>query len=79
MEFETDIYSNIFSETVDGTLYAAAQNCYGKTDIYNLVNHEITAKIPYPIYSVDKEYITAKSSVIYSGLSVCESAYEILF
>lgn len=64
MEFETDIYANIFCETVDGKMYAAAQNCYGKTDIYDLSQQTITAKIPYPIYNVDSEYIIAKSSVI---------------
>lgn len=64
IEFETDIYSNIYCETVDGKIFAAAQNCYGKTDIYDVAEMNITAKLPYPVYSVDSKYITVKSSVI---------------
>lgn len=63
-EFETDIYSNIYCETVDGRIFVAAQNFYGKTDIYDVAEKTITAKLPYPVYSVDSEYITVKSSVI---------------
>lgn len=64
IEFETDIYSNIYCETVDIRIFAAAQNFYGKTDIYDVAEKTITAKLPYPVYSVDSEYITVKSSVI---------------
>ena len=63
-EFETDIYSNIYCATVNGKILAAAQNRYGKTDIYDVSEKEISVKLPYPVYSVDSEYITVKSSVI---------------
>ncbi len=86
MEFETDIYANIYCETVDGKVYAAAQNCYGKTDIYDVTQKQITAKIPYPVYAVDSEYIIAKSSVIgpfgfglykWDGTAVTEVKYSL--
>lgn len=85
MEFETDIYSNIYCITVNDVIYAAAQNCYGKTDVYNAQTKEILFKIPYPITSVDGDYINTKSSNIgpmtfglydYSGREILEPKYS---
>lgn len=85
MEFETDIYSNIYSATSNGVQYAAAQNLYGATDVYDLKAKKIIFKIPYPTYSLDSDYITVKSENIgpftfglydYSGNEVLAPLYS---
>ncbi|MGN0106850.1 MAG: DUF5050 domain-containing protein, partial [Hominilimicola sp.] len=85
MEFETDIYSNIYCETVDGVIYAVAQNCYGKTDVYNAETKEMLFKIHYPVASLDRGYINVKSSNIgpmtfglydYNGKEILEPKYS---
>ena len=66
MEFETDIYSNIYCTTVGGVIYAAAQNCYDRTDVYNAETGECVFKIQNPIAGLDEVngYIITKSSSI---------------
>lgn len=61
MDFETDVYSNIYCESVNGIIYAAAQNIHGKTEVYNAVTKELIFTIPYPITGIDGEYIHTKS------------------
>ena len=61
MSFETDIYSNIYSNTVNGTTYAAAQNVYGKTDVYNALINELLFKIPHCTELLTDDYIITKS------------------
>lgn len=61
MSFETDIYSNIYSNTVNGTIYAAAQNVYGKTDVYNAETQELLFKIPRCTEQLTDDFIITKS------------------
>ena len=61
MSFETDIYSNIYSNTVNGTTYAAAVNVFGKTDLYNARTGELLVKIPRRTYKLTDDYILTKS------------------
>ena len=63
MKFDTDIYSNIYSVTVSGTVYAAAQNINGKTDIYDVSTQKILFTVPYPILKTAVDYIITQSSV----------------
>ncbi len=85
LQFETDVYTNIYCETVNGTIYAVAQNINNKTDIYNAETGEILFKAPYPVSETDNEYIVTKSSVIgqcsfglydYTGKEVLKPVYS---
>ena len=62
MEFETDIYYNIYSATADGVIYAAAQNCYSRTDVYNAETGELLFRIPLPVYAAKADCIITKST-----------------
>ena len=84
MEFETDIYSNVFCSTVGNTVFAIAQNGE-KADVYNVNTKKLVFRIPYPIYGADNEYIYIKSSVIgpmrfglydYNGKEILKPQYS---
>ena len=86
MGFETDIYENIFSADNGGVTYAAAENCYDRTDVYNARTQELLFKIPYPIYETAGDYIITKSSdygpmtfglYSYDGKEVLEPKYSL--
>lgn len=62
LQFETDIYSYIYSATVNGIVYAAAQNVHNRTDFYNAETGEILFQINAPVYKLTDEYIITKSA-----------------
>ena len=64
MQFETDVYTNIFSITIGDNIYAVAQNVNSKADVYDVGTGNVLFTIPYPIYKTELDYIITKSSVI---------------
>lgn len=61
MEFETDVYSNIYCATRNGVVYAAAQTCDGRTDVYNARTKELLFKIPHCVAELCGDYICTRS------------------
>ncbi|MCH5212723.1 MAG: DUF5050 domain-containing protein [Oscillospiraceae bacterium] len=86
MQFETDVYTNIFSTTIGDTIYVIAQNVNGKADAYDVGTGNVLFTILYPIYKTEQDYIITKSSVLgpntfglygYSGEEVLEPKYSL--
>lgn len=86
MEFETDIYENVFCADNGGVTYAAAENIYDRADIYNADTKELLFRIPYPVYDAQSDYIITKSSDAgectfglygYDGNEVLEPKYSL--
>lgn len=86
MSFETDIYSNIFCNTVNETVYAAAQNYNKTTEVYNAVNNEFLFTVPYTLRSLESDYIITQSDNVgrrtfglysYSGEEILPPQYSL--
>ncbi|MDO5397601.1 MAG: DUF5050 domain-containing protein [bacterium] len=85
-QFENDVYKNVYcADTADGRCIAAAQTYYGSTELYDLSDGGMTAKLNYMTYGMDSEYIITKSSDMgpmafglcdYSGNTVLEPVYS---
>lgn len=85
MEFETDVYSNIYCATRNGTVYAAAQTCDGRTDVYDARTKELLFKIPHCVAELCSDYIYTRTSELlapafglsdYSGGEVLPPIYS---
>ena len=86
MEFETDIYSNIFCATNNGNVIITAQNYNNASEVYNAADKKLLFTVPYNVFKTDDRYIYTKSSKIgpmsyglydYSGKEVLKPEYSL--